>query len=60
VGIDRRGAVRTVRVIKKGGFGFDAVAIRGMWTFKFKPARTREGVPVDFLITYRYVFRAPR
>jgi hypothetical protein len=49
-----------VRVIKKAGYGFDEVATQAMWKFKFTPARTREGVPVDFLITYRYIFRAER
>jgi TonB family protein len=60
VGIDRHGAIRSVRVIKKAGYGFDDAAVRAMWKFKFTPARTREGEPVDFLITYTYTFRAER
>jgi periplasmic protein TonB len=60
VGIDRRGSIRAVRVIKKAGYGFDEAASRAMWKFKFTPARTREGEAVDFLITYTYTFRAER
>jgi TonB family protein len=60
VGIDRRGAIRSVRVIKKAGYGFDEAASRAMWKFRFTPARTRDGQPVDFLITYTYTFRAER
>jgi protein TonB len=60
VGIDRHGAVRSVRVIKKAGYGFDEQASRAMWKFKWKPARTREGEAVDILITYTYSFQANR
>ncbi len=58
VGIDRKGSVRTVRVIKKAGYGMDEAATRAMWKFKFTPARTRDGEAVDFQITYTYTFRA--
>jgi periplasmic protein TonB len=60
VGIDRRGAIRSVRVIKPAGYGFDEVATRAMWKFKFTPARTNDGRAVDFLITYKYTFMARR
>jgi protein TonB len=60
VGIDRRGVVRSVRVIKKAGYGFDEAAARALWKFKWAPARTREGTPVDILITYKYTFRSER
>jgi protein TonB len=59
VGIDRHGAVRSVRVVKKAGYGFDEAAIRAMWKFTFTPARTRDGQPVDFLITYGITFQTP-
>jgi protein TonB len=60
VGIDRNGAIRTVRPIKRAGYGFDEAATRALWKFKFSPARTRDGQPVDILITYTYTFRAER
>jgi protein TonB len=60
VGLDRRGIIRSVKVIKKAGYGFDEVATQAMWKFKFSPAKTREGVPVDFLITYQYSFHLDR
>jgi protein TonB len=60
VGLDRRGAIRSVRVIKKAGYGFDEVATAAMWKFKFSPARTRDGTAVDFLITYQYSFHLDR
>jgi len=60
VGIDRRGNIRSVRVIRRAGYGFDEAATRALWKFRFTPARTREGEAVDFLITYTYTFRAER
>jgi periplasmic protein TonB len=60
VAIDRRGNIRSVRVVSRAGYGFDEAATRAMWKFKFTPARTRDGEAVDFLITYTYIFRAER
>jgi protein TonB len=60
VGIDRRGVVRSVKVIKKAGYGFDEVASHALWKFKFSPARTNDGHTVDFLITYTYRFTADK
>ena len=57
VEIDRRGKIHGVRVIKKAGYGFDEAAVRMMWKFKFTPARTRDGQPVDFLLTWGITFR---
>lgn len=60
VAIDRKGAIRWVRVVKKAGFGFDEAAVAGMQKFKFSPALTRDGQPVDFVITYTYIFQERR
>jgi protein TonB len=59
VGIDRKGVVRTVRVIKKVGYGLDEAAVQAMWKFRFSPARMQNGEPVDVQITYKYRFHAP-
>jgi periplasmic protein TonB len=56
VGIDREGRVRSVRVTKKAGYGFDEVAVQNMWKFRFVPAKAKDGQPVDFVITYTYSF----
>lgn len=58
VGIDRRGAVRAVRVIAGVGAALDQAAVKAMWRFKFTPARTSDGRTVDVQITYDYTFRA--
>jgi protein TonB len=60
VGIDRHGAVRSVRVINKAGYGFDDAAARAMLKGRFTPALTHDGTPVDFVITYRYRFTLAR
>lgn len=60
VGIDRRGAVRSVRVVRQAGYGMDEAARQAMWRFRFTPARTKDGEAVDFLITYTHRFRADR
>jgi protein TonB len=57
VGIDRRGAIRSVKIIKRAGYGFDEAAQQAMWKFKFTPAKTKDGQVVDCLITYTYTFR---
>jgi protein TonB len=59
VGIDRKGKVRSVRVIGKAGYGMDEEALRAMWLGKFKPARRADGTPVDLVITYNIVFQPP-
>jgi TonB family protein len=56
VGIDRHGVVRSVRVVKKAGYGFDEAASQSIRRYKFSPARTNDGRPVDFLITFKYTF----
>jgi periplasmic protein TonB len=60
VGIDRHGSIRSVKIIKRAGYGFDEAAMAAMWKFKFSPAKTKDGQSVDFLITYTYTFRDQR
>ncbi len=60
VGVDRRGAIRLVRVIKSAGHGFDQAAEKALWQFRFSPARTQDGRPVDRQFTYTYTFQLPR
>jgi protein TonB len=55
--IDRFGKVRWIRVIKSAGYGMDEAAKQGVYRSKFKPARTRDGRPVDQVIPYTYTFR---
>jgi TonB family protein len=60
VGIDRTGGMRSVKVIKGSGHGFDEAAVKAMRQFRFTPCRTHQGEPVDCLITYTYTFQTPR
>jgi TonB family protein len=57
VNLDRHGVVRSVRVVRKAGYGFDEVAVKAMYRFKFSPAVDKNGRPVDLVISYRYTFR---
>jgi TonB family protein len=59
VGVDREGKVRSVRVIKPGGHGFDEAASKAMWKFRFTPCIDMQGRTVDCLLTYNYRFEAP-
>lgn len=59
LGIDRKGVVKSVRVLEKAGYGMDEEAVRVVWQYKFKPARRADGQPVDFVITYNFTFRSP-
>lgn len=56
--IDRKGNIKSVRVLRKVGYGMDEEAIKAMWQFKFDPAKDADGKPVDVVITYTHVFRA--
>jgi len=56
VGIDRRGIVRSVRIVRRTGFGMDEAASQVMWRFRFAPARTRDGTAVDCQITFEVKF----
>ena len=60
VGIDRAGSIRSVKVLKGAGHGFDEAAVKAMWRFRFSPCKTHQGDAVDCVIPYTYVFQAPR
>lgn len=60
VDIDRRGVVRSIRVVKAAGYGFDEAAMKAIKRYKWSPARDNRGEPVDFRITYNYRFTLPR
>ncbi len=57
LGIDRKGFVKSVRVLKKAGYGMDEEAVKAAWHYRFKPARRADGEPVDFVITYSFSFQ---
>ncbi len=59
LGIDRKGNVKSVRVLEKAGYGMDEEAVRVVWQYKFKPAKGVNGQPVDFVITNNFTFRSP-
>ena len=59
LGIDRKGNVKSVRVLEKAGYGMEEEAVRVVWQYKFKPAKGKNGQPVDFVITYNFTFRSP-
>lgn len=58
IGIDRKGNVKSVRVLEKVGYGMDEAAIKASWQSKWKPARRADGQPVDMVITYSCVFKS--
>ncbi len=58
IGIDRKGNLKSVRVLGKVGYGMDEEAVKAMWQFKFNPAKDADGKPVDVVITYTHVFQA--
>jgi TonB family C-terminal domain len=59
IGIDRKGNVKSARVLQKAGHGMDEEAVRAVWQSKWKPARRADGQPVDYVITYSCVFKSP-
>jgi TonB family protein len=60
VGIDRRGAIRSVKVLGRAGHGLDDAAVKAMWQFKFEPCKLKTGEPVDCVITYKHTFQPER
>jgi len=58
LGIDRKGFVKSVRVLKKAGYGMDEEAEKIAWHYRFKPARRADGEAVDFVITYSFSFES--
>lgn len=59
LGIDRKGFVKSVRVLKKAGYGMDEEAVKVAWQYRFRPARRPDGEAVDFVITYGFTFQNP-
>jgi periplasmic protein TonB len=57
VGIDRSGKVRSVKVTKRAGNGFDEAATKAMWQFRFGPCRLKTGDSVDCVINYKHTFK---
>ncbi|HEY8923362.1 MAG TPA: TonB family protein, partial [Polyangia bacterium] len=56
VGINERGTVVEVRVLKRAGHKFDEAAVRALRQFEFYPARTSDGRAVPTRITYSFKF----
>jgi periplasmic protein TonB len=59
IGIDRKGNVKSVRVVQKVGYGMDEAAEAAIWRSKWKPAKKDNGEPVDLVIVYNFIFRVP-
>ncbi len=59
VGIDRKGNVKSVRLLEKAGYGMDEEAVKALWRSHWKPARRADGQPVDIIITYNCIFKSP-
>jgi TonB family protein len=60
VGIDANGKVVQVKVIERGGHGFDEAAMKALKLFRFKPAMTSDGKAVPCSITWKFRFEADR
>lgn len=58
IGVDRKGNVKSVRVLEEAGYGMDEEAVKVAWQYKFKPAKLSDGRPVDLLIPYVFYFRS--
>jgi periplasmic protein TonB len=56
VGINEKGAVVEVRVLKRAGHKFDEAATQALRKFRFSPALTSDGRAVPTRITYSYKF----
>jgi protein TonB len=56
IGIDEKGNVVQVKLVERGGHGFDEAAMKAMKQAKFKPAMTSDGraVPCNIIWTYRF------
>jgi protein TonB len=59
IGIDRKGNVKSARVLEKLGFGLDEEALAKIWKYKFSPAKRANGEPVDIVINYSFRFNLP-
>jgi protein TonB len=56
VDIDRKGRVVKVQIIQDPGGGLGQAAAKALKSFVFSPAIGLDGKPVDYRITYTYVF----
>lgn len=56
VGINEKGAVVDVRVLKRAGHKFDEAAVQALRKFRFSPALTSDGRAVPFRFTWSYKF----
>lgn len=56
LGIDEKGNVVQVKVVERGGHGFDEAAAKAVKQGKFKPAMTSDGraVPCNIIWTFRF------
>jgi len=59
LGIDRKGNLKSVRVLHKVGYGMDEAAEAAAWQSKWKPAKKETGETVDVIIHYGFTFRLP-
>ena len=59
LGIDRKGFVKSVRILEKAGYGMEEKAVIAAWHYRFRPAKRADGEPVDVVITYNFTFRPP-
>jgi protein TonB len=59
ISIDRKGNVKSARVIEKVGYGMDEAAVKAVWRYKWKPAKRADGEPVDIVITHSFLFKLP-
>ena len=60
LGIDENGRVVQVKVIERGGHGFDEAAVKAMRLARFKPAMTSDGKAVPCSIPGPTVSRRDR
>ena len=58
LGIDQNGRVVQVKVVTRGGHGFDEAAAKAMRQARFKPAMTSDGKAVPCSISWTYRFES--
>jgi TonB family protein len=57
IGIDKTGKVRSVKVVARGGHGFDEAAVKALWQTRFSPCKLANGQAVDCVQPWRYRFQ---
>lgn len=60
LGIDENGKVVQVKLVERGGHGFDEAAMKAMRLARFKPAVTSDGKAVPCSTTWTYRFESDR